>query len=374
MARFVLRLRGMGKSAEPLIRVEAIEDWLRGRRGLAGARVTGMRPLGSDDQGIKAYGYGAPLHITYVHGGRTRELVLRTMSADPFGHDRRADRVAQMVLAADTFPAIPRHIQPLESGIIDPSGELVPSPQAGEPYLLTDYVEGRVYGRDLERLVHRHDAVELDVARARALATYLVELHARRGEPGDYLRAVRDLVGSGEGIFGLCDSYPESDPVATPERLRALETAAVRWRWKLRRYAHRARRVHGDFHPYNLLFRSLVAFSVLDASRGGVGDPADDVTCLSINYLFFGLLHDQAFRGPHRDLWDTFWHGYLSATGDDELLDVVAPWFAWRALVLASPVWYPGVDAAIRDTLLRFAERLLDGRPFSPDHIDGLIA
>ncbi len=364
----------MGKTSQPQIQVEAIEAWLRDARGLVGARVTSVRPLGSLDDGIKAYGYGAPLHITYVYDGRRSDVVLRTMTADPFGHDRRADRVAQMVLAVDTFPRMPRHIQPLESGIIDPSGRLVPGAQAGEPYLITDYVEGRVYGRDLERLVHRHDAVELDVARARALATYLIELHAHREDPGAYLRAVRDLVGSGEGIFGLCDSYPKDDPIATPARLHAIETAAVRWRWKLRRRSHRARRVHGDFHPYNLLFRSLVAFSVLDASRGGVGDPADDVTCLSVNYLFFGLLHDPAFRGPHRDLWDTFWHGYLSATGDDELLDVVAPWFAWRVLVLASPVWYPGVEARVRDTLLRFAERLLDGKPFSPDHVDELIA
>ena len=366
-----------GHQAKPekkAITVEAVETWLQETRGEAEARVVAIRPLGTEDQGLKAYGYGAPLHVTYSVRGDRHEIVLRTMSPDPFGHERRADRMAQMVSAVDTFGLMPRHVVPIEAGIIDADGQLRPIAE-GEPYLVTSYATGDVYGRDLERLLHRHDAVELDVARARALATYLSELHAHRVSAQAYRRHVRDLVGSGEGIFGLCDSYPHADPVATPDRLHAIERHAVRWRWKLRdRATHRCRRIHGDFHPYNLLFRTRVAFSVLDCSRGAAGDPADDVTCLSINYLFFGLVRDgEGFEGPHRDLWDTFWHSYLSATGDTELCDVAAPYFAWRALVLASPVWYPGVEPSVRDTLLRFAERVLAGKHFSPAHVDELL-
>jgi aminoglycoside phosphotransferase (APT) family kinase protein len=32
--------------------------------------------------------------------------------------------------------------------------------------------------------------------------------------------------------------------------------------------------VHGDFHPWNILFRAAVDFSVLDRSHGEYGDPA----------------------------------------------------------------------------------------------------
>lgn len=361
-------------SPGPALTRDAIERWLRDRHGQPDAVVVALRPLGVEDAGLKAYGYGLPLHLTWRAGGEEHHAVLRTMTPDPFGHDRRADRVAQAVLSHDTFDRFPLHVRPLEAGVIAADGSLVPMPAGGEPYLITSYVEGSVYGRDLERLLHRPDAMELDVARARALATYLAELHAIPGDRGAYLRSIRDLVGSGEGIFGLCDSYPSGDPVVTPARLQALEVQAVRWRWKLRaRSGHRARRVHGDFHPYNLLFRSRVAFSVLDASRGGTGDPADDVTCLTINYLFFGLLAAERFEGPHRDLWETFWQGYLSATADDEVLEVAPPYFAWRALVLASPLWYPGVAPRVREALLTFVERLLDGRPFSPRHVEELL-
>jgi aminoglycoside phosphotransferase (APT) family kinase protein len=44
--------------------------------------------------------------------------------------------------------------------------------------------------------------------------------------------------------------------------------------------------VHGDFHPWNILFQNDCDFAVLDRSRGEWGDPADDVAPLTINYLF----------------------------------------------------------------------------------------
>src|SRR5690606_17668872 len=144
---------------------------------------------------------------------------------------------------------------------------------------------------------------------------------------------------------GLCDSYPDGHPVATSQRLERIEKACVEWRWRLRGHGERACRTHGDFHPFNILFRADVDFTALDCSRGAVGEPADDVTCLSINYLFFALASGRAqFDGPLRTLWDTFWARYLEVTGDHEILQMVAPFFAWRGLVVASPVWYPNVE------------------------------
>ena len=97
-------------------------------------------------------------------------------------------------------------------------------------------------------------------------------------------RAVRDLLGHGEGIFGIVDGYPDGVPGAPPERLEALERAALAWRWRLRGRAGRLRRTHGDFHPFNVIFAEGTRFTLLDASRGGLGDPADDLVALTVNY------------------------------------------------------------------------------------------
>ena len=67
-----------------------------------------------------------------------------------------------------------------------------------------------------------------------------------------------------------------------------------------------------------------------------------------------------------RDLADRFWERYLDETGDRGLLEVVAPFLAWRALVLANPRWYAGLAPAHRDELLGFVERVLDAPRFDP--------
>jgi hypothetical protein len=58
-------------------------------------------------------------------------------------------------------------------------------------------------------------------------------------------------------------------------------------------------------------------------------------------------------------LHDRFWQHYLALRPDEELAAVIQPWFAWRALVLASPVWYPTIAEEVRRKLLIFAGRVL---------------
>ena len=145
----------------------------------------------------------------------------------------------------------------------------------------------------------------------------------------------------------------------TESELREIEELANRWRWRLKPMSQRLRQVHGDFHPFNILFEEDLTFHLLDRSRGEWGEPADDVSCLTINYLFFSLQTTGRLEGPFRELHDRFWERYLSARIDDELTRVIQPWFAWRALVVASPVWYPTISEEVRRKLFTFARRVL---------------
>jgi len=354
---------------------DAVERYLRAHV-CRHARLVALTPLGADDGlGLKAHGYGRPLRVSWDEPGEdgpiTHDAVLRTMRPDPHGHDRRADRLANLVEAAVDFRAIPHHVRPLDVGTFDDGGQLVSLP-AGEPWLLTDYVAGQPYANDLALVCRLARAPTRDLERAAALADYLAMLHAQRRPAADYTRHVRDTIGSGEGLFGIADSWPGGHPVADGARLCRIEQAAVAWRWRLKDRTDRARRIHGDFHPFNILFRDGTDFTALDCSRRAAGDPADDVTCLAINYLFFTLVAHKAtpnggeFGNAGRELWNIFWDRYLTASGDRDLLGLVAPWFAWRCLVVTSPVWYPDIDDSVRERLLTFAERLLAGKPFDP--------
>ncbi|MBI3178681.1 MAG: aminoglycoside phosphotransferase family protein [Deltaproteobacteria bacterium] len=359
---------GRQQTAETRIALEQVQAYLR--RTYPDAVIEAMRPLGQETQaGLKSFGYGRPLRVTFTTLGARRDVVVRTMSPDPFGHDRRSDRGGAMLDAFDTFNQFPRHVRALDIGAFHDDGSMLPIGR-GEIFLVTEYVEGDLYARDLQDLTTRDTARPLDLQRAEALAQFLAETHRVVAEPERYRRHVRDTLGGGEGILGLCDSYPADTPGAPRQRLLGLATQALTWRWKLYAHEKRARRTHGDFHPFNILFRQGTDFSVLDCSRGGCGEPADDVTCLAVNYLFFALSRRPRFDGALRELWDRFWQTYLDASGDSALLTVAPLYFAWRLLVLASPTWYPNLEVTVRDRLLTFAERLLAAERFEAFTVD----
>jgi aminoglycoside phosphotransferase (APT) family kinase protein len=343
-----------------------------------GGRVVGIELLGQDggaEVSRKATGYGEPLKVSVEErSGAHRTFVFRTASRDEFGHDRRADRAAELLLAFDTFNEVPGHIRALDVGAIAPDG-LHSLRDAGEPYLVTTFAEGRLYADDLRALVREGRAAPRDLERCEALARWLAGLHRERlVDPVAWRRAVRDLLGSGEGIFGVVDAYPANVPGAALPKLEAIERSCLRWRWRLRGRAERLRRTHGDFHPFNIVFSEGTRFTALDASRGAKGDPADDVTALAVNYVFFGLQAPHAWGRGFAPLWRRFWDTYLAASGDRGVLETAAPFLAWRALVLGCPRFYPDIPPAARAALLALAERALAAPSFDPATAEALFA
>jgi hypothetical protein len=339
-------------------------------------RIAALEPLAPDTGATaaatsKAAGYGFPVRIVLEGPGDRVDLVWRVAGRDEFGHDRRADRAANQLLAFDDFTHIPQHIRAIDVGAIRDDGTLV-SIGAGELYLITTYAPGTIYAEDLRRVARDGSAGTDDVARAESLARYLARLHVPIADPRRYRRAIRDLVGHGEGVFGMIDGYPEDVPGAPAELLRAIESRCLDWRWRLRAREQRLARIHGDFHPFNIVFDGE-RFTALDASRGTCGDPADDVTALSINYLLFALDTQAAWPRGLGVLWRRFWAEYLRARPDAELTAVAPPFFAWRALVVCNPRFYPRLGSHGRAALLALARYALDRGVLEPDAAEELF-
>ena len=331
-----------------------------------GGKVTAVRvtPLGGGRQGDKGYGYGIPLRIDYAVDGTPRRAVLESVRPGPFGHEHMADRAQLLLWAHQAFGRLPRHVASLDVGAVRAGGGLEPLGNAEELFMLAEFVDGHEYADDLLRIRSSGDATQEDLARVDALCDYLVDIHRVRGtDPGLYPRRIRELLGHGECIFGVVDSYPAGDWDAA---LKEIEHRCLDWRWKLKGRSARLVQVHGDFHPWNLLFRAGTDFSVLDRSRGEWGEAADDVTCLALNYLFFSLQRSGKLEGGFARLWHRFWERYLERSGDSGILAAAAPFFAWRALVMANPLWYPALDAGLRSRMLGFALAVLGEERFDP--------
>jgi tRNA A-37 threonylcarbamoyl transferase component Bud32 len=361
----------------PAITAQAVTEYLRSLFHPKSVRLLSLTRRGAQEEGddLKGFGYGSPLFLEYEVGRERRKAVLETMAPSSYGHDHFSDRAQAILWEHSAFNSLPRHVHSIDCGAFLDSGRIISTGRAREFFLLTEFVKGSGYFKDLERIRDEATSAEADAERTSALSDYLVEIHALKHDaPALYTRRIRDLLGHGECIMGLIDNYPEKFEFIDSQLLKRIETACVEWRWHLRGRGHRLCRVHGDFHPWNILFREGTDFTVLDRSRGEWGDPADDTATMTINYLFFSLQQSGRLAGVFEKMFRLFWDNYLAKTEDREMLEVIAPFYALRGLVIASPVWYPHLSTTVRKAVFHFIENVLGEDRFDPGDVNRYLA
>ncbi|MFO8020439.1 MAG: phosphotransferase [Promethearchaeia archaeon] len=322
-------------------------------------------PEEENEEDLKQFGYGENLLVDYSLDGTSKSLVLTTMEKNRFGHEFFYDRAKGLLFAHSSYNNLPKHVNSLDIGVYTQSGAMESIDNPKEFFQIVEKVDGNPYYFDLEKLAEKSEPDVIDIERTKALSDYLVEIHSQKKDnPLLYRRRIRELIGDGECIMGLTDSYPLDYDFIGQTDLKRIEKKCIDWRYKLRDYEDRLSQVHGDFHPWNILFDETLDFSVLDRSRGEWGEPADDVVSMTINYLFFALQYKEA-QDHFLRLFDIFWDNYLEKTDDRIIMEVASPFFAWRCLVLASPVWNPNLQSNVRKRLIQFIEYALDTDKFT---------
>lgn len=358
------------------LKIEKVEEYLSNVYKTA-AKVTRLAPLrGGEVADLKGFGYGVPYVIEFIVNRQPTVCVLETMRPEGFGHDHFSDRAGVLLWQHSSFNKLPKHVHSVDVGsFLSDCQSMKSLGDCIEFFLLTEFIEGALYHSDLDRIAQMCSLVDLDEERCVALADYLAGIHSvkKKDAPQLYIRRIRDLVGHGEGIFGLTDSYPGNLGYVDEKFFLEFEKKCVEWRWRLKRRADRLSQVHGDFHPWNIMFQQGTDFTALDRSRGEWGEPADDVATLTINYIFYSLQAFGEMDGPFDRLFCLFWKNYLDSTGDDEILKMVQPFYAWRSLVIASPLWYPKLSVNVRKKIFRFAENVLKSKEFEFESVKSYL-
>jgi hypothetical protein len=352
--------------------VRRLEEYFSDRLG-RDVRVVDVEPLGGDaDKGL---GYGIPHRVT-LDRGEPRSVVVHRSTSVGYGHDRPSDRAAMALLAWETFGTFPRHVRALDVGLVDERGQMRSLDDARDYYVVTEWGEGTPYADDLRAISERGTLQGRDIKRVEVLADLLARAHADE-LVRDVLwqRRTRDVFGGHEGIAGVIDGYDGQDLTGftSPEELMRIEQRCVVLRHRTKALRGRLRRVHGDFHPWNILFGDDDQPVLLDRSRGEWGDPADDIAALTMNYVFFSLRRSGRFEAPFSTLWDRFFDRYLERRPDPELALALPAHLVWRALVVASPAWYPHIEPDVRRALFRFIDALLREERFDPRDVARLL-
>jgi hypothetical protein len=355
------------------LKMEKLREYLCDLYG-AEVKIESVSCLGGEkivEKELKGFGYGIPYLIEFSVKGERQSVVFETMRPEGFGHDHFSDRAQILLWQHSAFNKLPRHVRAVDVGAFTSNSSLKSLGDCTEFFILTEKVEGQLYHVDLDTIKERKALTQLDRDRCLALSNYLVQIHSVKWDaPRFYVRRIRDLVGHGECIMGLIDSYPPGLDFISEDELAEIEKKCVEWRWKLKRKAYRCSQVHGDYHPWNIMFQQGTEFTVLDRSRGEWGEPADDTSAMSINYLFYSLQVYGKLAGSFKELFRLFWNNYLEKTGDEEMLTVIQPFYAWRGLVVASPIWYPHLPLNVREKLFNFIKNILDSERFDLKNVN----
>lgn len=330
---------------------------------------------------IKKLGEGfhnAGFLLKFKHDSKLKALVMRIVRGDTgWGHDYPSDRASVLLLQHMLYNSAPKDtcipsidvLAILRNGSVVSIGDAVEFIQLVEP--LTE-VHGRSYVEYLLELSKRGRVTYKDEELCVKCVSYLSKLHSEKiSNRNLYLRHIRDLIGHGEMLMGVVDTYPDELDFISDEEIYQIEATVVKWRHRLKRMTHRLSRIHGDFHPFgNIRFKPDGEIVAVDLSREMYGEPADDVTALTINYIFISIWQHGLLKDCFRKLFKLFYEEYLNMTGDEEILRVVQPFYAFRGMVVIHPIYYPEMTREQRRMLVNFILNVLDEDVFNPDDVD----
>ena len=68
-----------------------------------------------------------------------------------------------------------------------------------------------------------------------------------------------------------------------------------------------------------------------------------------------------------------FFDEYIKVSGDIEITEVVAPFFAFRGAVVANPVFYPELTLEQRRLIFKFVNNVLDDDRFKLEKINDYL-
>ncbi|GAB4491001.1 MAG: hypothetical protein OHK006_24450 [Thermodesulfovibrionales bacterium] len=343
-----------------MINEEALRTYLLSRTpDAAGIEIT---KLGSGVQ-------GSGFLVAITTRKARKEYVVKTLVSAGFGHDYPSDRAAVFLLDLDEYGNLDKHVKAVDVLAELPDGSVKPVGGGIEYYLMMEKAAGTDYFQDLDHMAGKARLDDRDKARIKAMASYLAKIHAvRKDSKTLYWRKLRDTVGHGECLMGVFDLYP--DAAVAPELMTDIIKKSVDFIYRLKPRHRRLSQVHGDFHPGNIWFTGEADFILLDRSRGPWGEPADDLTALAVNYIFYSVSRDGMLCGAYREGLELLFGEYGRLTGDREINEVVAPFFAFRCAVVANPVFYPDLSHDGRRKMLCFARNVLAEERFDLNRVN----
>jgi len=275
--------------------------------------------------------------------GKEKRYILKTLRGEGFGQDYPADRASVLIRALMDYNILPRHVKAVDVGSVQEDEKLLSIQKPKDFFIILEEAKGKDYWTDLDNIRDKGVLKSEDIKRIKILAKYLADIHSVNYTGNNrrhlYRRVVRDFVGHGELTMGVIDTFPDNLTFVSNSKLVEIVKKMVEWWGGIKKKDQRLTTIHGDFHPGNIWFdnNELV---VLERSRFRYGEPADDTTCLTMNFINYSVMSYGDFRDPFKKLTEIFFEEYFKHRNDKEMFEVSPLFFAFRAIVCIHPIFY----------------------------------
>jgi hypothetical protein len=312
-----------------------------------------------------------------------KRIVMRVVRGDTgWGHDYLSDHSSVLLLQHSLLRSAPVGTcsASFDVAALTSDGTIKSIGESIEFLHFVDEIpesESSPYSKDLFKIAEKQSLSDNDILRVRVIAEYLAKLHSQKNQnPNLYSRHIRDLIGHGEMLMGVIDTYPPANNLdfTSIEELERIEVETVRWRNRIKHSSERCSRIHGDVHPFgNLRFKDDNSILALDMSREKFGEPADDVAGMSINYLFFSIWKHGKLTPHFEKLFRIFLDEYINKTKDEDILRYMPPFYAFRGTVIAHPLYYPDLETFKRRKIFNFILNVINDKEFNSDSLESYI-
>lgn len=338
-----------------------------------GGKVTGLK-ITELGKGLIGTGY----LLQFWLDDNPRRLVLKTISTQELGFDHLSDKARNFLLAHDSYNSMKNHVKSVDVLSVKKSGKLSSVSDSQDFFILMEEATGEDMFADFEQIRRTGKMTAEQEKKVLAVSDFLAELHSRKQESRTrYLRKIRDTIsGSNGSILEVLDTYPTEYLEKTRREWNRILQLSLR-QWELaRQLTHRTAEIHGDFHPGNILFDGD-RMTLLDRSRGMMGEPADDLTAFLVNPILYSVADTGKLSQEFKRMFKLFWDNYITKTGDTEVTKIMGVFFAFRVAVVCNPVFYPDsffgsaqrADAA-RKSMMNFARNVLTDSEFRLDKLN----
>jgi len=353
------------------IEIKIPKDVLKGYLEAKFGRPIEIKEYKRIGTGWHATGY----RIRFIVSGEEKTIILKTLRPEGFSHDFASDRAGVFLLQHELAQRVKNHISSYDVGGYTEEGKILSLSSCKEFFHIVEVAKGRRYLEDLKRFMKENSLKEEDKNIALMISDYLIRLHQEKFYPEGindehkeaiarsiYRRNLRDCIGHGEMTLGVIDTYPDDVSWTTREELTDIITKSFDLKERLKGNFRRLCRIHGDFHPGNILLEDGNV-RVMDASRFLHGEPANDVVCLTLNYVWYAIQQTGRFEGVFKKLAELFWNNYVEKTKDDGIEKIAPLYTAYLYTVMAHSLFFPDQTDDVRKKLFAIIKGVFsDGR------------